>query len=1795
MNQELFSQLFRKGALVVLQKGDGQRVQGYVADCTDQGLCLTAADTADAQLWVTPDMVREATYLYAGFPTVQTEIDVPRMVTPNATIVSSQATMVQLRSAADGSVGNYLVSYIDPAMRMAAIHHPADLAGQRVLYVMFTDARSRLEIPHIIKAGTIDEAIENIVAMAAEGQVELALKFCEELLLQCPDDEELLGFISQLNEEQAASASQSATTAPQAIDFYAPTDEPGQWDLAAMGRIYDIGINRQGKLQGHIVDVASHQQLFFHKEQLLGPLAKMTKDELVGQPVVYTITRSPDGRGYQARTILPPLSIDDAYGLAEEMHYDYSSRLSLNAYDILRIIDSQFNEDDIEDALSEWRDNYVRDNLWDVATPLPYKGAPASLFLPTRPTDEPAPVNGVTLEHRQPHTEKVLSGEYLPPDVPTILLHKDEILEEEELIQPEEPEVPEEPEAPEEPVTMQELLYDEDELQPEPLPSIDFSDQDIANSLFADRVVEPNASITYSYGKGVVHIIDGDDQQEYRFLLDDIIDDDLYALVRQRSNSTNHVRNYPVVCQHRPFEQRVDYICESCTVAQMLRKAKATYERALRMHEESDDDNDLMEYLRALGFVENAIAAAPANNVALALKAAIENSIDTDDDNSYKAPREAIKPHGRIWNVNLWNNRITIKDERFINNLRLVNDDIADLNYPTLRQGDELLYAVYFDENSQNRLARFATLARTEDELLQMAGTRLSDGETVLAWALAHQVVDANPQNERACQMMAQCEAETDASGQPVVTEQLKTGWNQPVHTDLFASARQHLRKKEPREALRELLQKLRQLGIDDPRNTHQGSIVIIQILQIYHQLFAANPDDPDLRREYKQFGERCVMGKGFGQGFVLSDQRSLDNVRWIIQYHTDMGNTDDLIRAYRRQSTLLSMDKEMNADERTEKVSQVNANMAWIYVKNRQNPDVAKTYAQNALEGNPHNELARICLAVLKGRLKSRQKEGEPEKGFRSRELISLRKWMDLVSMNDAGWPGYNLTVKRYGLLCAIIQTTDEDRLQRLLAQYLSTLIYSEGQYANELKANVGLPADCWFIQQLLECTAKEPAWAGWADVRLVAMLSGNAADFLCSNLFDLDQTLACGILTASGIEVAHQPQDVNKNYYRKCFDQWRGSDYKNRFVELLNQTDRLNASHDLSACADFFRDLKFLPWMQQDDGEVILSLHRQLPDLLSRYTTADNARKLITLRQRIKDDVDNWIAQIERKPTVLALTAFHQLLGNIKVWVEELFAAKQFTQPCPSARLLQASAINADGSMTLEVEVSNAQPFAMQMNNCQLRVDNAEHELKAIMPPLTYDDASTVYGGEKLIYIIKIKTGPSLREQPNGVLRLSLSYTTKGSTPEAPTLEVPFSITTAFKTIEDQYGAGGIAFNDFYGREDDIHKVLSLLVQKRGLPHFIIYGQKRCGKSSILHYIKERVSQTDYLKEEFGYEGKFLCIGIDFLGYINEIASENDVYYKLWTNICMELMVSNWDAEDDPERDVLPESLFEEPQPEKVDFDHFVGFLTRIKKTFEKTRGWSDYKLLLFIDEFTSVLQWLQKKIIEQGFMQRWKVLQTRQLFAAILIGQDVLDSFKRDFGAANALQGFDGLIHLNYLDRTAGRQLVTIPMIRATGNNDIFLEGAVDRILYYSASSPFYTRWICTAIVAYMNMNRLSQISTADVECALRNRIASNAPSANEMLFNPLTYPGQDLSESDFKEEHTIAILDKVASAEWTDREMGCNKAVLATRTESPVASIVQNLIERMVLVENGDYYNLKVKLYMLWTQKRMFGTV
>ena len=251
-------------------------------------------------------------------------------------------------------------------------------------------------------------------------------------------------------------------------------------------------------------------------------------------------------------------------------------------------------------------------------------------------------------------------------------------------------------------------------------------------------------------------------------------------------------------------------------------------------------------------------------------------------------------------------------------------------------------------------------------------------------------------------------------------------------------------------------------------------------------------------------------------------------------------------------------------------------------------------------------------------------------------------------------------------------------------------------------------------------------------------------------------------------------------------------------------------------------------------------------------------------------------------------------------------------------------------------------------------------------------------------------------------------------------------------------------------------------------------------------------------------------------------------------------------------------------------------------------------DYRIVLFIDEFTTAYEWLRAGAIDSSFVQHWKGLVGMKLFSAVLAGQDTMPAFVEATGNRNAFRVFEWR-HLHYLPKEDAMRLVTEPIIEATGNPDVFLGDAVQRVLEYSASNAYYTKWICYELVRHMNLYQLKRISELDVEEAVRDGINNSTLKDCEDLFDALTTAGlQDGFPGLFSKEEAEAVLDVIANAQWKSPRLGCYKNYISIPGVD-VAGLLNDLCRREVLVHQQNYYSIRVKLYLLWVRKKLFGSV
>lgn len=1745
--KDLFSQLFKKGTLVELKLSDGKIINGIVSNIDDGSIHITENELND--ITITPEMLTKAIYLYIGYPTRNAEKDVPLKVQGNGIIEEFDGTQGFLN---DRLFIN-LESFLNNNLKDLGKKNPEKIVGVDVLYVLRTD-KYNIKKAYILEASTLNAVLDSIAELSGKGKIEIAKDFCEILLRQYPENKDVCMFMKKL---------MSPDDTEDDVDYYKPILSEQQIEMYVKNRqlIPQGRIVEMGKNSGFIIDINSHEKLFFFKGQLIGDLEELSAKDLIGQPVVYSVSWSKDGKSYQARSVMRPMRFTEAYNIAEDMHWEEPSR-SLNACDILRIILQQYEDVNIEETLGDWvRKKTVSDGLWPIVTPPQYIGQPEEYKLKPRKTSTCNIVLKRSLNHTisesgysEPIRPHIIFGEIDKPSVEKY---------EKNAPQPSLEDTIAEEQMDHANIAEKEFVYSVKGIAPE---SIDKSDS-------AYLQIEPNALLTYRYGNHFIQDIKDNDFL-YEITQDDIIDEDLLKEAKRNESSTNYISRKPVVCQLiASGKPHAAFICYPAKVADMLKSAIKICLNADKMDASEYSYAEIHdEYKRAQGFVENVLSFCPNNTIAIKLKYVIDDTLEVYDDSCHKAPL-GVKPMGILTN----NDGYKIDDYRFKESIPFSLSDIVDNGYKVRRQGDELMYAIYENENGK-KTARFVHRAKPEVDLINMAQYFSDTGYLEKAWGIAMNILDVNPLSRKAKEIAERCSEYVD--------ENTKTKRELPVINDLYASANKLARSKDKDSQLEAI--HLYTQEIETSKNHERRVECIRRSIQLYSDMYNSNPLDNDIRRAYNLFGRRYIDGNEIN-GFWLTNRNNLNNLYYIILFYEDMDDTEGLIKAYNEQIRLLNTLQNLSDEDKKEKIAQARADIAWTYIRTNQHLGKAEKLTQEALDGsNNGNERAQICKAILEYRNDKSMKSLRDKISFSDHAIEAYRGWLDEVHPYTGFGEQFDLDIERFGLLCRIITLQKQNILDekdvrekylRYLARYISTLICKKNDYYKELQLYHELPGDCWLVQQLSKCIQKGVIWSHWSDIRLISMLSTESAYIICVILYNLNKHVILGVLRESGIN--YEYKNVHFSLYAKGFNSWRGDAYHSYYKNLREKTRGLvNNTNDLSRCATFFRELKHESWMQQSDNQLILMLHQQLPTLITEFGAENNSRSIITAYQILGEQIDDWLKYIKSHPTVLSITIVHYLLNGIKNITKGMFKKIQFCPPEAHAQIVSTSMANPDGTIMFEVQVENRPEKAYPMKDCKLSFINSE-QIVAIDYPQVYKDASNVFGGEDLIYILRAKLSSIMFGKKECPIRLCFQYNyeignRKGTeSKELDINPIPIKMWDPQATvINNIYSVGTVATDDsqFFGRDEKVSDVVSVIDTPHNMPHYFIYGQKRSGKSSMLYHIRKRLAQLN----------RYICVDMDFLTF--SVNKEDDIYYNMLKKVQGTIKWKyNIEAKKEPDKEPLP--LFDMPTREECSIDVFCHCLDFLINLLSETKGWEKYKIVFFIDEFTSAYKWYKQGLIDKDFFTRWKSLQSDNLFSAVLIGQDVLRSIS-DVTAPNNLAGFC-FMKLDYLQPEDARRIITEPIISLTGNQDIFVGNAVDRILYYSASSAYYTKWICHELIEYIKSNRLDVITEADVEASIRRALNGDSTEL-KILFDPLEFSGQDPIESEYSKEQTREILLQVARGELNDSVKGCHSSLITSESVN-VVRILDDLVKRDVLIEKNNYYKLKVKLYLLWTFK------
>ena len=409
------------------------------------------------------------------------------------------------------------------------------------------------------------------------------------------------------------------------------------------------------------------------------------------------------------------------------------------------------------------------------------------------------------------------------------------------------------------------------------------------------------------------------------------------------------------------------------------------------------------------------------------------------------------------------------------------------------------------------------------------------------------------------------------------------------------------------------------------------------------------------------------------------------------------------------------------------------------------------------------------------------------------------------------------------------------------------------------------------------------------------------------------------------------------------------------------------------------------------------------------------------------------------------------------------------------------------------------------------------------------------------------------------------------------------PFNVDDSFYLTENKYKfhASGdpikVENKDmFFGRAEDISEIMSFLRDESGnlcrSKIAAIYGQKRCGKSSVMNFLEGEIKNT-YSK------AITLCVNIQGFGFslTNQDEFVKNLLYAIGNAFMDALFFGDYD-DDVMEFSEIP-NIFAESGGIEMFKRHFVKF----------GRKFPEMRVVLLLDEFTQIYNLLLNGAIPETFLNFWRAFIQETGFINIIVGQDFMpklwtDSRITKLNAGGSVNGL-GTVHarrLSYLKPKEARKLIEQPILlpngksRFVGNlgNEI-----ISKIISLTGGSAFYLMKFCNALVDYMMKNSLIYVSIATVDYVAKEYIFNmESCPVTKIDFDPLyneysfssNNQSEDLNEAAHQEKEINYKMLALIALSANERGV-CHIRNIPWENEGEKMKILKSLITRGILVD------------------------
>ena len=700
------------------------------------------------------------------------------------------------------------------------------------------------------------------------------------------------------------------------------------------------------------------------------------------------------------------------------------------------------------------------------------------------------------------------------------------------------------------------------------------------------------------------------------------------------------------------------------------------------------------------------------------------------------------------------------------------------------------------------------------------------------------------------------------------------------------------------------------------------------------------------------------------------------------------------------------------------------------------------------------------------------------------------------------------------------------------------------------------------------------------WESILSMFLYNREISAQITSKLYSNEHFRTQALLALKHIGLKDLSNPISKEDFVEAWNKAREiriRDYK-KVVAQIKSIGESSSIEEIATQLLGLREIK-ADWMTSLDVSRIYNIINNIVPALQTYIKSSGYRNKEANKNNANGQVQQLIEEINDGPTKLSFESILPLLKRINQLITISFNdIIKMSAPKIQIKLLSAeTVINEGNEVSIQISISNHKDSS-PIKEVSVDIQNTDIINTLEGSEISYN---AIDGGESLIFKLKIQVGEEVIKQKAAALNVRCKYKNGNDKAECSSLQtLRLYSPTDYCPIENPYAPiadGGPVPVDskmFYGREEFIANIVDAII-KSPSKQIIIYGQKRCGKSSVMLHLKKKLQET----------GRTFCIFFSIGEIINNL-TEASFYYKILSTIKTELEFAELDnlCNQIPSFN-LPTYAEFKLEDEENPLNTFTKYMVRFKVACKQTPGWGDKNLVVMIDEFTYLYTEIKKGNISPSIIKQWKAVtqNERAQFSVVLVGQDVVPSFKKEDYARNAF-GVIQDIRLTYLKDTPARELIEKPILDENGNSR-YIDNAVTKIIEYTSRNPYYIQIFCARLVDYMNMNKSINITEADV-IDVANSFVYGSEALVEDKFDNLIRAGETEDLQEYPEKEILKVLKQVS---LNSKIIGfCNRNdINALSDKKREDAILKHLADREVLELRGDNnYKIQVKLFQEW---------